>query len=144
MMQRALLIVLSTMLIAGCNAATAPSALTGNTAAAQPQTGDGPTEADVRRLVTGSFMATYKESYMTESEMAIDFANMTFAPRTKKNLFGGYYDQPIDVWPVRADVTISWRRGDEVRSWKRGTSNNESFSFFKDDFGGWNFRTSGL
>ena len=142
-MQRALLIALSTILIAGCDAAgsaPAPSALNGT----QPQTGDGPTEADVRRLITGSFMAIYKESYMAENEMAIDFANLAFAPRTKKNLSGGYYDQPIDVWPVRAEVTITWRRGDEERTWKRGTSNNESFSFFKDDFGGWSFRTSGL
>lgn len=104
----------------------------------------GPTEAQVKQVVTGMFMAVYKESYMKAEEMKIAFSDMRFAPPTKKNLFGGYYERPIDVWPVRMDVTITWARGADIRTWKRGTQNRESFSFFKNEFGDWDFRTSGL
>lgn len=145
MTSKTLLALVLVSVLTGCDLgllASAPTAA--GTSAETAPVGDGPTEADVRRLVTSNFTTTYKESYMKDDEFSIVFGDMRFAPKTQKNLFGGYYDQPIDVWPVRMDVTIAWRRGEEVRSWPRGTQNNESFSFYKDEFGGWSYRTSGL
>lgn len=126
-------------------AAQAPAPVAAAPAAKAPTpVGDGPTEEEVRKLVTAMFTATYKDTYMKDDEFSITFSDMQFAPRTQKNLFGGHFDQPIDVWPVRMNVMITYQRGDEVRSWPRGTQNNESFSFYKDEFGSWNYRTSNL
>lgn len=107
-------------------------------------TGDGPTKEEVTNLVRSMFTATYQETWMKDDEFSIEFTDYQTAPKTQKNLFGGHFDQPIDVWPIRMNVNIKWQKGEDVRAWKRGTQINESFSFYRDEFGGWNYRTSGL
>ena len=117
-------------------------------ATADAGTSDGPTAKQAKRIIKGQFDAIYRESWMDADDLKIEFKTFDFLAPTKRKIYGGYYDKPVRVWPLKSNVLVTQDRGtwglDKTKRgwWQRDyPGGHEVFYFYRQTGGGWNFVT---
>lgn len=107
----------------------------------------GPSTTLAKRLIVEKLTWVYKESGMSDDDIKITFKSFKILPSQMQKIDGGYYAKPVRVWPVKANVLITYLNA--WSSWeptKRGWWNprgREYFSFYRQGGTGWTWAASG-
>jgi hypothetical protein len=106
-----------------------------------------PSKALAKRLLVEKLTWVYKESGMSDDDLKITFKSFKILRSQKRKIDGGYYAKPVRVWPVKANVLITYLnawsdREPDKRGWwnPRG---REYFMFYRERGTGWTWASTG-
>lgn len=105
-------------------------------------TAGAPTVKQITDIIRGLMAEVYTPLGKEPKDVCIEFGPLRYLPKSKVKLFSQWENPSqaaLPAWPVKMDVTVKIPKGD-VMEVKKIDSAKETFYFYKDDKGKWNYK----